>query len=404
MENRVWRRALMATEDPVGSDRESQAEVDAALAETGVTLDQVKRWRREGLLPDVVQNQQAYRGSVVLYPEGTCAQIRAASALFKQKNRVDYVGVRLWRLGFPVDEKFWRPRLRRAGRVADKAARILPSLIDRFDRSSSTSTFFESAAVSLSRTDDIVLSRIKGRVSVDRLPAFVQTMEEVGRGDFVSFGHVVEGEEDIRGGSTTIDALDLQPSERDAVLGRKLNLLALLPTGLKNVSKAINMGRFATIADAPAEEIAKARNDARNGVLIGLYLYEANRWIYGDGAFGLRFIAWIARKAPDPVIEGMTLLMFRLRQVPGAILPSDKIAKLAEEAREVRLLSKRHEWYWLNDPRFSEILDPKRIKLAFADEIALKHWKSELNAIINQGAAIPPMDSNDDSQEIGKAR
>ena len=47
----------MATEDEVGTDRESQAEVDAVLAETGVTMDQVKRWRREGLLRDVVQDQ-----------------------------------------------------------------------------------------------------------------------------------------------------------------------------------------------------------------------------------------------------------------------------------------------------------------------------------------------------------
>jgi hypothetical protein len=88
----------MATEDAVGKDEESQAEVDAVLAETGRSMDQVRRWRREGLLPEVVQDQQAYRGSVVLYPKGTCAQIRVSSALFKQKNRVDYVGVRLWRL------------------------------------------------------------------------------------------------------------------------------------------------------------------------------------------------------------------------------------------------------------------------------------------------------------------
>ena len=49
----------MATKDEVGTDRETQAEVDALLAETGVTMEQVKRWRREGLLPDVVQDQQA---------------------------------------------------------------------------------------------------------------------------------------------------------------------------------------------------------------------------------------------------------------------------------------------------------------------------------------------------------
>ena len=74
--------------------------------------------------------------------------------------------------------------------------------------------------------------------------------------------------------------------------------------------------------------------------------------------------------------------MFRLRQVPGAILPSDKISEMAENARKVRLYSKRHEWHWRNHPSFSKILHPTRIKLAFANEIALKQWQSELNAII----------------------
>jgi hypothetical protein len=391
------------TSEDAGAVWESQAEVDEVLSETGATMDKVRRWRREGLLSDEIDwRPQAYHGSVVRYPKGTCAQIRAITAFFKQKNRVDYVGLRLWRLGFPVTEKYWRPRLRRAGWVADKAARILPGLIDRFDRSSSASTFSEAAADKLSQGRNIVLSRIKGRVRIDRLPAFVQTMEEVSRGDFVGFGHVVAGEEEMSGRATTIDALDLQPSERDSVLGRRLNLIALLPAGLENVSKAISMGHFYAIADAPAEEIAQARDDAKNGLLIGLYLYEANRWIYDDGAFGLRFIAWIARKAPDSIIDGMTLLMFRLRNVPDAILSSDKIAELAEEARRVCLYSKRHEWHWRNDPRFSKILHPKRIKLAFADKIALKQWQSELNAIILQVTGKPPMGAIDDGQEVGK--
>jgi hypothetical protein len=392
----------MATEDAVRPDWESQAEVDAVLAETGVTIDQIRRWRREGLLPDVIQDQQAYRGSVVRYPKGTCAQIRAANVLFKQKNRVDYVGLRLWIYGFPVDEKFWRPRLRFAGRVADKVARLLPGFVDRFDRSSSARTFFETAAVKISEGSNIVLSRIKRRVEVDRLPAFVQVMEEVGRGDFAGFGHVVAGEEEISGRATTVDALDLQPSERDSILGHKLNLLRWLPTGLENVSTAVSMGHFAAIADAPAEAIAKARDDARNGVLIGFYLYEANRWIYGDGAFGLRLLAWIARKAPDPMIDGMTLLMFRLRQVPGAIRPSDEIAEMAKEARDRWIRSKNLERLWRNDPRFCQVLDPKRIKSAFADKDASQRWQRELNAVIVQGAAKPLIGSNDESQKLGR--
>jgi hypothetical protein len=379
----------------------------AKLGSMLFSLRPAGRWTRSGvgggLVPEVVQDQQAYRGSAVLYPKGTCAQIRAASELFKQKNRVDYVGLRPRRLGFPVDEKRWRPRLRRAGRIADRVAHLLPGFIERFDRDSRPSTFFETAAVSISEANDVALSRIKGRVAVDRLPAFVQTIEEVGRGDFVGFGHVSEGEEEIGGRATTVDALDLQSSERDSILGRKLNLLALLPTGLKNVSIAISMGHFAAMADAPAEEIAKARDDAKNGLLIGLHLHEANRWIYGDGAFGLRFVAWIARKAPDPIIDGMTLLMFRLRQVPGAILPSDKIAEMAENARKVCLYSQRHEWHGRNHPSFSKILLSTRIKLAFADEIALKQWQRELNAIILQATAKTPTGSNNDGQEVGKS-
>jgi hypothetical protein len=50
----------------------------------------------------------------------------------------------------------------------------------------------------------------------------------------------------------------------------------------------------------------------------------------------------------------------------------------------------------LNDPRFSKILHPKRMKSAFADEIALRQWQSELNAIISHGRDKPSMDSNDD--------
>jgi hypothetical protein len=51
--------------------------------------------------------------------------------------------------------------------------------------------------------------------------------------------------------------------------------------------------------------------------------------------------------------------------------------------------SKRHEWYWRNDARFPKILHPKRIKLAFVDEIALKRWQSESKATIDEGVAKP---------------
>ena len=102
---------------------ESQAEVDAVLSETGPTMDRLPRWRREGLLSrEIDWRPHAYHGSVVRYPKGTCEQIRAITTLFKEKNRAKYVGLRLWRLGFPVDEKYWRPRFQRSAARLDCSA------------------------------------------------------------------------------------------------------------------------------------------------------------------------------------------------------------------------------------------------------------------------------------------
>jgi hypothetical protein len=107
--------------------------------------------------------------------------------------------------------------------------------------------------------------------------------------------------------AAVIKAFYISNSERDEILGRKLNLLGVLPSALENTAIAFSMGNFAQAADASAEEIAKARDDARNTFQIGLSLYEAFEWIYGPEAFGLRFAAWFARKAPDAVIDGLVL-------------------------------------------------------------------------------------------------
>jgi hypothetical protein len=376
----------MATRDENDQEWESQAEVDAVLAGLGLSMDQVRRWRRQGLLSKDIDWSP---GRAVRYPKRTCAQIRAANALFKRKNRIDYVGLWLWRYGFSVDEKYWRPRLSRIGRAFDRFRKLLPWFIDRFDREFEGPTLYQAAAQWLETVDDIVLSRIKGRLSGDRMPAFLSVMGDVSLGDFGGFGHVVAGEERVSGKEATIRALDVEKAEKHAILGSKLNLIELLPSGLRSLSEAMGAGEFEAVANGPAEGLALACRDARNGLTIGLCLYEANRWVYGDGAFGLRLLAWIARKAPDRFLDGATLLMFRLRQVPGWLMSSEEIAALAQQAQQAWRISKHHEWFWKNDPRFSTLMSPKRIKQAFADPIALKHWQEEVKA-----ASLKPIETN----------
>jgi hypothetical protein len=298
--------------------------------------------------------------------------------LFRQKNRVDCVGAWLWRFGFPVDEKYWRPRLRKTGRLLDRILQLMPWLIDRFDRPDEGSTFYEVAAQQIEKGGNVMLSRVKGRVSEHGLPAFVRVMTNTGLGEFRSFHHGVAGDEGDGYKAATILGLDLGNAGRHAILGKKLNLVELLPSGLNNLSEAMRAGELEAAANGPSDELASACRDAMNGFRIGFYLYDANRWIYGDGAFGLRLIAWIARKAPDAFLDGATLLMFRLRGVPGALMPSDQIADLARQAQEVWRRPKEHEWVWRNDPRYFELLTPKRIKQAWADPIALKRWQEEV--------------------------
>jgi hypothetical protein len=239
------------TDEDAEAAWESQAEVDAVLSETGATMDKVRRWRREGLLSREIDWRP---GSVVRYPRGTCAQIWAITALFKEKDRVKYVGLRLWRQGFPVDEKHWRPRLQQQGRMFDRVFPLLMRLVQRFDRDWQSETLYDYAAERLQSVDGVVLSRIKGRIDSQEMPTVLRVVGDVGTGEFDGFETSIAGEEHTSDEALTIRALDLTKAGSDSILGKQLNLIELLPSGLKDVSAAISIGNFEGVANAPAEQ------------------------------------------------------------------------------------------------------------------------------------------------------
>lgn len=379
----------MTTPSDHGRQWEWHADVDACLRETGATCDQIARWRREGLLPPVVQEPKTYRGSIVLYPVGTCAQIRAAHALFREKNRKDYVGLRLWRLGFPVSENYWRPRLQGFGRMVDRALRFIDWLRARFDHDEQGETLQDQAA-RYPFHSNIILSRIFGRLKLleDRT-IFFRVVSEIGLGEFEGFDAPSSDEMRSRDEAITIKAFDMGKAETDEILGQNINFVNALPTVLNDVAVAFRMGTFAQAAEAPAKEIAKARDDARNALQIASCVYEANEWVFGPGAFGLRLCAWLARKATDDMIDGLTLGMLKLRVVPEAIHSSEKIASMAKDAVALSKASKQLEWLWRHDPRYRRILDPKRIRAAFADHIMLKLWQDEVRATTMRSLPTP---------------
>lgn len=382
----------MAASEDSGRRWETQADVDACLLETGVRMDQVRRWRRKGLLPkDVEQLPEAYHGSEVRFPAGTRAQIRAAQALFREKDRVAYVGLQLWRRGFWVNEDHWRPRLRKIGRATDRILWFIARLAERFERDDEGETLQDKAARQLASVNNIIVSRIKRRFKLPEEGAILfRVLAEIGSGKFEGFDAPSGNEIRPRDESITIKAFDMDKAEAHEILGQNINFVNVLPSVLNDVAIAFSMGTLAQVAEAPAEEIAKARDDAMNALQIGLSLYDALEWVYGPGAFGLRLCAWLARKAGDDLIDGLTLGVLKLRAVPAAIHSSEKIAGMAKDALAARKVSKQLEWLWRHDPRYKQVLDPKRIRAAFADHVMLKLWQQEVRAAGMRSLPTPP--------------
>ena len=87
----------------------------------------------------------------------------------------------------------------------------------------------------------------------ESLPTVLRVIGDVGTGEFDGFEALIAGEEHTSDEAFTIRAFDLTNARAHSILGKKLNLIELLPSGLKNVAAAISMGNFDRVANAPAD-------------------------------------------------------------------------------------------------------------------------------------------------------
>jgi hypothetical protein len=76
-------------------------------------------------------------------------------ALFKEKSCREYVGLRLWRQGSPLSENYWRPRLRRFGRMADRVLWVVDRLAARLERDEEGETLQDKVARRPNSVDNI---------------------------------------------------------------------------------------------------------------------------------------------------------------------------------------------------------------------------------------------------------
>lgn len=342
---------IMASEDQDGL-WESQADVNACLAETGVTRDQVNRWRREGLLPPVMQKPTAYRGSEVFYRVGTCAQIRATKELFGTKNRVDYVGWELWWRGFPADESHWRPKFVEAVKSGDRALRILKMLIVRNERRDSPDTI--SDRLVHSNPSGSLYLKIKRRIEQGELPTVIGIILDTATSRLD--GAIAEELEPALG-----KALDIGQAQTDQILGKQLRLMNALPGVLYDIARVNERYSLSEVLGFSNVELERARDDVRGALQIIAGLYDATSWIYGPKSFGLRLAAWLANTL-SPTSLAFCILIFAARRHDGhEFLSTDEIRKLANDAAQIRRQSEKLRALQ-KEPRFSEVLSAKRLR------------------------------------------
>jgi hypothetical protein len=107
-------------QQPIDGETLDQILTAAKAANLDVTADQLRRWHRKGLLPRPRQvglgrpsrvDGSRRRGTVVMYPLGTTAQLLALCELLKRHHHLDRAGWPLWWRGFDVVERYARAPL-----------------------------------------------------------------------------------------------------------------------------------------------------------------------------------------------------------------------------------------------------------------------------------------------------
>jgi hypothetical protein len=233
---------------------------------------------------------------------------------------------------------------------------------------------------------------VRGRIEIESLATVFRVMLETANGNFREFepntksdprteneflaGIKLKSADEIQ----LVKALDFGQSEKDSVLGKKFSFTVALPPMLRDISAALRTSKLVDVLQYPRSEIENARDDVRNSLAIAPALHEAISWIYGPNAFGLRFIAWFAKKLDRRPKPALVLCWAKLRRVSGDLYPSPEIALLADRAETIRNQSLQLRELAKNERRFASVFAAKRIRAALKDEISFRRFIKEIQA------------------------
>jgi hypothetical protein len=157
---------------------------NARAAGFQVSEDQLTGWHRDGLIPRPQQRwTEGIAGSQTVYPIGTANQLCALCAI-QTENRSSAMiwGWKLWWLGFPVDKKYWRLKLRAQAQLLDSTSRKLIRLLG----ADQDNDRYEDAVTVLRtrRTRNAPFRRLRRRLVAGHFEGMLSVMIQILEGNF----------------------------------------------------------------------------------------------------------------------------------------------------------------------------------------------------------------------------
>ena len=304
------------------------SDVVRAVAAAGeqVTLAQLRRWHRAGLIAVPQQRPLGRgRGTVTVYPAGTSERALAICVLRRQRRSLEDIGWLLWWEGHDIPAPLVRAALER------EAASL---------RATAASLF---TATGLA--DELLNILDSGRELQVRSKTFRRARKRVGMKQFGGFVESLM----LAAGGFGDTLLDEDVALIDKGLGFDRARTDLLPSGepwltsepradLAAIGRLFNINELDVGARrADDEELAKARDEAKAFAELMISMSAVIRqgfdgWAYGFGLFG----AWAEEALGDPKGQHRLLLIWLALRTPELRAGMATIAEQAAAAAEAR--------------------------------------------------------------------
>ncbi len=295
--------------------KSSQGETSSFVLESAraagfqVNDGQLSGWHRDGLIPRPQQRwTEGIAGSQTVYPIGTAAQLCALCAI-RSENRSSAMiwGWKLWWLGFPVDERYWRLKLKAQARLLDRSSLEFVRLLD----SDQTDAQYKDAVTVLRtrRTRNTPFLQLRRRVVAGYFEGMLIFMTQILAGNFLRWSFAPSDDEDAIRDRMTIDrTFGLRRAKNVREVDRSPTMHGDIEDGLQLLSDQLGETKIESVLSATSDsQIVEARAQLR------VILFTVNGAEETSGhlaGFGVRVLKELAQQMNPG--EQATFLLYLL--------------------------------------------------------------------------------------------